>query len=270
MRWPFASAVFVIALASCAHSSGHAAKTAPLASAQPSAAPTPAFSDLAGVSTAPYIDQLTQLQVFWPAGGVFEPNKPVLRREFARWLLHADDAIWAAYPLKELSASHTDARQYFTDVPQTDLDFTAIEGLHDDGIVLASGTRFYPDRPITREEALAIKAYADCGAPDPMLTADAQQAYYELPPWRDRERIGREYVAAIASCLLQDQGTTPNHQLDTIGRTFGTISVLDPQRPLTRAEAAAMLWNVGQQKPDLNNFPPRSAADALAAVSTSQ
>ncbi|HEY9085347.1 MAG TPA: S-layer homology domain-containing protein [Candidatus Tyrphobacter sp.] len=224
-----------------------------------------------GVASTPFIDQLAQLQIFWPAGGSFEPGKPVLRREFVRWLMRADSAIWAIDPSKQIRPALAGSRAYFSDVPVTDPDFGAIEGMHDAGIAIGFPDKtFRPDRPITREEALTIKAYVDCGAPDPMLADDLGQAYYELPAWRDKHAISHAYVAAIASCLLQDQGTTGTNQLDTIGRTFGAIVTLDPKRPLNRAEAAAMIWKIGEQKPDLNNFPPRTAADALGPSPTPQ
>lgn len=266
MRWVLLVASVVVTLTGCAR--GHRApENAPQSAAiaaSPSAAPTPAFTDLQGVSQATNIDQLAQLSVFFPAGGAFEPNRPVLRREFARWLVHADDAIWAQNPSVAVQPSHVDDRPYFTDVPADDPDFTAIEGLHDAGVVLAPGRRFGPNLPITREDAVAIKAYVDCGEPDPIVADDSAQAYVELPPWKDKSHISRDDVAAIASCLVQDQGTTPDNQLDTIARTFGSITRLDPQRQLTRAEAAALIWKVGEQKPDLTNFPPRSAAQALS------
>jgi hypothetical protein len=237
----------------------------------PSPSPTPAFSDLDGVANASLIDQLAQLQVLWPPSGPFFPGKPILRREFVRWLMHADAAIWAIDPSKQIRPALTGSKAFFRDVPVTDPDFGAIEGMHDAGIAIGFPDKsFKPDRPITREEALAIKAYVDCGAPDPMLADDLAQAYYELPTWRDKHAISHAYVAAIASCLLQDQGTTGVSTLDTIGRTFGAIVALDPRRPLNRAEAAAMIWKIGEQKPDLNNFPPRSAADALGPSPTPQ
>lgn len=235
----------------------------------PSPSPTPAFSDLNGVPSAPYIDQLAQLQVFWPPGGPFQPGRPVLRREFVRWLMRADAAIWAIDPSNQIRSALPGSKPYFSDVPVTDPDFGAIEGMHDAGIAIGFPDKtFKPNRLITREEALAIKAYVDCGSPDPLLANDIGQAYYELPAWKDKRGISRVYVAAIGSCLNQDQGTTPPNQLDTIGRTFGAIVMLYPKRPLDRAEAAAMIWRIGEQKPDLNNFPPRSAADALGPSPT--
>lgn len=256
--------LLAVLLASCSHGQrAHQARSATQgAVASPAPSATPAFDDLAGVAAAPYIDQLTQLQVYWPPGGLFEPNKPVLRREFVRWLVHADDAIWAQDPWKIIRPSAPDAVPYFSDVPAQDPDFTAIEGMHESGVVLSSNRAFDPNAPITREQALGIKAYVDCGAPDPMLADDTGQAYFELP-WRDKRKISAQYVAAIASCLLQDDGTVGANRLDTVARTFGSIVTLEPQRSLTRAEAAAMIWKIGQQKPDLNNFPPLSAADAL-------
>ena len=258
------------ALAACSHGqqasqSQSATQTAASAPA-PAPSQTPAYTDLQGISAAPYIDELTQLQVFWPPGGLFEPNKPVLRREFARWLLHADDAIWSQPPGKSIRQSNADAVPYYTDVPAQDPDFTAIQGLHEAGVVLAPGRTFSPNATITREQALAIKAYVDCGAPDPLLANDASQAYFELP-WRDKMQIPSGDVAAIASCMLQDAGTVAANRLDTVERTFGNVTTLDPNRPLTRAEAAAMIWRIGQQKPDLSNFPPLSAADAIQARS---
>lgn len=259
------AAIFVVACAHARHASN--VQPSPQGSGAPNASPTPAYNDLQGVAALPYIDDLTQLQVFWPPGGPFEPNKPVLRREFARWLQHADAAIWAQNPSVAIRPAAPDARAYFTDVPPQDPDFTAIEGLHDAGVVLAPDKKFSPNLPITREDALAIKAYVDCGAPDPLLAGDTKQAYFELPAWRDRSQISTRDAAAIATCLLQDQGTIPANRLDTIDRTFGTITALDPRRPLTRAEAAALIWKIGEQKPDLSNFPPRSAAEALAGGS---
>ncbi len=179
--------------------------------------------------------------------------------------MRADAAIWAPDPSNAIHPALPGAKQYFKDVPTDDPDFAAIEGMHDAGIAIGYPNRtFRPDTPITREEALAIKAYVDCGAPDPVVADDLAQAYFVLPRWRDAHRIAHAYVAAIASCLLQDQGTTPENRLDTIARTFGNIAVLQPQRPLDRAEAAAMIWEIGEQKPDLTNFPPHTAAQALA------
>ncbi len=232
--------------------------------ATPSAAPTPAYTDIGGVAAAPYIDELTQLQVFWPPGGLFEPKKPVLRREFARWLFHADIAIWGMYPGTFIHPASPDAVVYFSDVPQQDPDFTAIQGLHQAGVVLGKGKRFNPNRVITREQALAIAAYVDCGGLDPAFAGNAAKAYAELP-WRDKRKVGRQYVAAIASCMRADDAASVQNRLDTAERTFGNVTMLDPRRPLTRAQAAAMIWRIGQQKPDLNDFPPRTAEDALAS-----
>ncbi len=256
-------AVLFLAFLATACSHGHGKQQA-MPTATPSTAPTPAFRDLDNISAALFIDQLTQLQIFWPPGGLFEPQRPVLRREFVRWLMHADAAIWASNPAIAIAPASTDAKPYFVDVPVNDPDFAAIEGMQDAGIPIGFPDRhFRPNDPITREQALAVKAYVDCGAPDPLLSGDVEQAYYELPHWRDAHDISRAYVAAIGGCLLDDQGTTPEHQLNTIGRTFGATDTLEPQRPLDRAEAAAMIWKIGERKPDLTNFPPRSAADAL-------
>lgn len=263
MRWPLFALLAIALGAGCSHAMR--ARRTTQAQLTPSPAPTAAFSDLGGVAAAPYIDQLARLQVFFPAGGVFEPDKPVLRREFVRWLMHADAAIWAQNPSGVIRPSHTDAVQFFSDVPTDDPDYTAIEGLREAGVPLARGRRFRPNQPITREEALAIKAYVDCGAPDPLLTSDPAQAYADLAPWKDDRRIGRAYVVPIASCFMQDAGTVPADRLDTIARTFGNVDFLQPRRPLTRAQAAAMIWRIGEQKPDLSNFPPRSAAQTIAA-----
>ncbi len=270
MRAAVVTLFALLLVVACSHvqrvqQSEAAATASALPTAAPSPSPTPAYVDMRGVAAAPYIDQLTQLQVFWPPGGLFEPAKPVLRREFVRWLMRADAAIWAAHPSGVLHPAQPGAKQYFKDVATDDPDFAAIEGMHDAGISIGYPNRtFRPNVAITREEALAIKAYVDCGAPDPVIAGDLAQAYYELPRWKDAHRISHAYVAAIASCLLQDQGTTQENRLDTIARTFGSIAALQPQRPLDRAEAAAMLWEIGQQKPDLTNFPPRTAAEALA------
>jgi S-layer homology domain len=216
--------------------------TAPAASAA-----APQFTDLTGVYGADKIAQVAQLQAFDFSGPSFQPNQPVMRREFVRWLYTANNAIQND-DAKKIRPAPPGTAAYFTDLPSTDKDFAIIAGLQDGGISVGFPDKtFQPDIPITREQALAVALGVDCSY-DGNWSKDPQEAYIYLPPWKDKTTVSKTYAPIIASC-----GDTTT---DTVGRVWGKIAVFRPQLKLTRAEAALMIWQTGS----------RTAADAIAAT----
>jgi len=216
------------------------------ASAAPGAAATPQFADLAGVFGADKIQQLAQLHVFDPSGTAFSPNQPVLRREFVRWLYTANNAIQSD-DAKKIHPAPNGETPYFKDLPVSDKDFAAIQGMQDAGISVGFPDKtFQPDVPVTREQALAIVLGVDCNYSGNWSTTP-NEAYGYLPPWKDRASISKSYAPIIASCSDQSQSVT--------GRVWGKSAVFRPQANVTRAEGALMIWQTGT----------RTAADALAA-----
>jgi hypothetical protein len=219
-------------------------------SSVPAASPTPQFTDLSGYFGADKIDQLALLHVFdGIEGPAFEPNKPVLRREFVRWLFAANNVIQDE-DAKKVRPAPPGEPAFFKDVPDSDKDFTPIQGMQDSGISVGFPDQtFRPDQPVTREQALALALGVNCSY-DGNWSKTPNQAYEHLPAWKDKDSVSKSYAPIIATCAMQ------NVTGGIVGRVWGKTTVFQPQTPLTRGEAALMIWQSGA----------RTAADALAAT----
>lgn len=107
--------------------------------------------------------------------------------------------------------------QTFVDVPKTNPFFPQIEGMADAGYVIGIDPKhFAPDRPITREELVAIQVgrYSKGATPSPITSA-----------------------AGMYCVHLSDAAKSPH-------RIFGTIRTLHPEQPATRAEVAVALQKI--------------------------
>jgi hypothetical protein len=198
------------------------------------------------------IQQLAQLHAFDGIDGeAFGANQPVMRREFVRWLYAANNAIQSD-DAKKIRPAPPGETAYFKDLPASDKDFVAIQGLQDAGISVGFPDKtFQADIPITREQALAVALGVDCNY-DGNWSKTPNQAYVYLPPWKDKDSISKTYAPIIATCAMQ--GPTP----EIVGRVWGKTAVFRPQAKLTRSEAALMIYKTGS----------RDASDALGATPT--
>jgi hypothetical protein len=248
-------------ISGCGNSSGGGTSAAsPTAAATTAPTAAAGFTDLAGVFGADQIAQLAQLGVFESNSGTFEPAKPITRGKFVRWLVQANNAIWADDPSKVIRTSSS-ATSAFPDVPTSHPDFAYIQGMYDAGFAIGfSDKLFHPDEPLTHEQMLAIKESVDRGGID---------KYYEqfwdstMPDWKDRDQIDKRFRAAIAEDSSFDKHY-PDVAVGNIGRAFGAIAMLRPRQPVTRAEAAACIWKIGAHNESTGDAGmPRSAADAL-------
>ncbi len=213
------------------------------------------FSDLskAPQQLRPYIQDLANLGVLvtetssgnskTAAGQPFEPNKPITRREFARWLVAANNRLNATRPARQLRLAVETAQPSFRDVPRNDADFAAIQGLAEAGILPSAlsgdlaAVLFRPDTPLTREVLLAWKVPLDLRQKLPLATLDAVQQTWGF---QDTARID---PLALRAVLADYQ----NGDQANIRRAFGFTTLLQPKRSVTRAEAAATLWYFGMQ-----------------------
>ena len=206
------------------------------------------FADLQGVFGASQIAQVAQLGVFDTiATPDFQPNKPVLRREFVRWLFIANNALQTD-AAKQVHPAPAGETPYFKDVASSDADFAPIQGMQDAGISVGFPDKtFEPDVPITREQSLAVAAALNCAYTGVWSNAP-NEAYAYLPPWRDSAQVSKTYAPILAGC-----GSAVN---EIAGRAFGKVATIRPKAPVLRGEAALMMWKV-------NNI---TAAQALAAA----
>lgn len=216
-------------------------------------APTP-FTDLD--KTPPelrqYLQDLANLSVLTPAptgtkqnsargSALFEPGRIITRREFSRWLFAANNRLYASRPALQVRAGLTTDQAAFRDVPVTDPDFAAIQGLAEAGILPSSLSgdstvvTFQPDKPLTRESLLLWKVPMDIRQALPTATVDAVQQTWGF---QDAAKISPR---AMRSVLADFQ----NGDLSNIRRAFGYTTLFLPKKPVSRAEAAAALWHFG-------------------------
>lgn len=242
------------------------------ASPQPSATPSDTaggssvFTDInkAPAELRPYIQELAALGVLTPApsgsktnssasGTQFDPNKIITRREYARWLVAANNQINANRRDRQIRLASDSSQPAFTDVPRTDPDFPAIQGLAEAGLIPsplsgdATVVLFRPDAPLTRENLILWKQPLDTRTALPQASLDAVKQTWGF---QDAAKIDPRALRAVLADFQ-------NGDNSNIRRVFGYTTLFQPQKPVTRAEAAAALWYFGSQSEGL------SAKDAL-------
>ncbi|MFH7025809.1 MAG: S-layer homology domain-containing protein [Heteroscytonema crispum UTEX LB 1556] len=245
--------------------------------AQPSATPDPnnatvatatdsqKFSDLNQVppELRGYIQDLAALGVLplqsnanksnSPTTNLFEPGKTITRREYARWLVAANNVMHANNPAKQIRLASESSQPAFSDLPKTNPDFPVIQGLAEAGLIPSplSGDStevlFRPDAPLTREQLILWKLPLDTRQALPAANLEAVKQTWGF------QDVGKINPKALRAVLADFQ----NGEQSNIRRVFGYTTLFQPKKPVTRAEAAAALWYFGTQGDGI------SATDAL-------
>jgi len=210
------------------------------------------FSDLnkAPKQLQNYINELGKLGVLNPAAisgkpnpnsPIFDPNKVITRREFARWLIAANNQIESNQPAKQIRLATDSSPPTFQDVPRTDPDFAAIQGLAEAGIIPSqlsgdnTALTFRPDAPLTREQMILWKIPLDTR----LATSGATfEAIKQTWGFQDTFKIDPKVLKA----LLTD---FQNGDAANIRRVYGYTTIFQPKKPVTRAEAAGTIWYFG-------------------------
>jgi hypothetical protein len=186
-----------------------------------------------------------------------EPNKIVTRREYARWLVATNNQIYGSRQAKQIRLAVESSEPAFSDIPKTDPDFSAIQGLAEAGLIPSSlsgetkDMKFRPDAPLTRETMILWKVPLDTRQVLPTANIEGVK---EKWGFQDASKIDSQSSRAV----LADFN---NGDLANIRRVFGFTTLFQPKKSVTRAEAAASLWYFGIQDQGL------SAQDALQAKS---
>ncbi len=201
-----------------------------------------------------YINDLAQLGVITvkpssakgnesTTGVQFEPNKPITRREFARWLVTANNRINANNPAKQIRLATESNQPTFTDVPRTNPDFPAIQGLAEAGLIPSplsgdsAAVLFRPDAPLTREQMMLWKVPLDTRQ---LPSSASLETVKQTWGFQDVNKIDPKALRAIL-------GDYQNGDTANIRRIFGYTTLFQPKKAVTRAEAAASLWYFGTQ-----------------------
>ncbi|WP_414620014.1 S-layer homology domain-containing protein [Calothrix sp. CCY 0018] len=173
----------------------------------------------------------------------FQPNTNITRRQYARWLVTANNAIYANVPSKQIRLAGASNKSAFSDVKNSDPDFAAIQGLAETGLIPSSlsgdstQVLFRPDAPLTREQLLLWKIPLDTRQGLPNASLDAVKQTWGF---QDTAKIDPKALRAV----LADY---QNGENSNIRRVFGYTTLFQPKKAVTRAEAAAALWYFGTE-----------------------
>jgi hypothetical protein len=186
-------------------------------------------------------------------GDRISPEQTINRREFARWLVTANNRIYANDPGKQVRMTNKNAQPAFKDITNNDPDFPAIQGLAEAGLIPSSlsgdnsALLFRPDAPLTRETLLAWKVPLDSRKALPKGSIDSVK---ETWGFQDSNKIDPKALSALYADYQ-------NAEQSNIRRVFGYTTLFQPKKTVTHAEAAAALWFFGDRTDGI------SASEAL-------
>lgn len=196
-----------------------------------------ALTDISGTLAQKQIIELAQLGAIEPATGKFHPHDPLTRGTYVRWLVLANNRYFDSS--QQIRLPEDTSNQAFVDVPPSNPNYKYIQGLADAGFVVGIDAKhFAPDRPITREELMAIyEGRVSNGGNYSNISniADSQLGF------KDADQISKHYWGAFN----QDHWNGNN-----LRRIFGEIGIFHPQRPATREEAVISISVIGTGSAD--------------------
>ena len=180
-------------------------------------------------------------------------TQAITRREYAQWLLQTHNVLYADEPGERIRVGNLTDGQAFQDIPATGPGFAAIQGLAAAGIIPSAFTgnstaiNFSPDAPLSREDLILWKIPLDIRA---ALPSTSPEAVAETWGFQDTASIDPFALKAIAADFQLGD-------FSNIRRAFGYTTLFRPDKAVTRAEAAAVLWRFGTQTDG------RSAAEVM-------
>lgn len=210
------------------------------------------FSDLneASEQLRPYVEDLAKLGILtaYAKGGKvdtneFAPNEPITRRDYARWLVEANNQFHGNAAGEKIHLATKSDRPAFQDISVNDPDFEIIQGLAEAGLIPSMLTDnsnkllFQPNAPLTREDLLTWKVPLDLRKNLPTASIDAIKQSWGF---QDAANISPQALQALFADFQ-------NGDNSNMKRVFGYTTLFQPKKPVTRAEAAASLWYFGFQ-----------------------
>ena len=173
----------------------------------------------------------------------FAPNAIISRGEYARWLIAANNLYHEGDSGKKIYVANKTNEPAFQDIKGENPDFGAIQGLAEAGLVPSRLTQdstkllFRPDAPLTREDLVTWKVPLDTRQALPKASIEALQ---ESWGFQDAANIDSSAIRALYADYQ-------NGERSNVRRVFGFTTLFQPDKPVTRAEAAASLWYFGFQ-----------------------
>lgn len=210
------------------------------------------FSDLDRVPEQlhSYVEDLAKLGILTPyskngkvESNRFAPNEPITRRDYARWLVEANNQFHGSNAGEKIHLATKSDRPAFQDISFSDPDFEIIQGLAEAGLIPSMLTNnsskllFQPNAPLTRQDLITWKVPLDLRKSLPTASIDTIK---ESWGFQDTANIDPQALQALFADFQ-------NGENSNMKRVFGYTTLFQPKKPVTRAEAAASLWYFGFQ-----------------------
>jgi hypothetical protein len=248
------------------NSPGAVPSPVPSSNIPPTPEPTPIASPIASPPTPigwqdidktptqlrPYVDDMLALNLVLPDAQMSDANSlnaPISRREFAKWLLLTNNRFYQSRPTKQIRIDRPSSTPTFQDIPSSDPDFAILQSLADAGILPSTlsgdrkndgkNDRFKPSEALTREELLRWKMPFDSRPSQADVLAI--ETLRKSLPFQDLSKVIHPETLRLVALDLQ------NGDRSNLRRSLGYTTLLQPQRSVTRAEAAAVLWSIGTE-----------------------
>ncbi|XP_010537175.1 PREDICTED: uncharacterized protein LOC104811972 isoform X2 [Tarenaya hassleriana] len=161
------------------------------------------------------------------------------RREFARWLVSASNALLRSMVSKVYPAMYIEnvTELAFDDITPEDPDFPFIQGLAEAGLISSKLFNpncgqflFFPKSPLSRQDLLSWKMALE----NRQLPEADRKKLYQVSGFLDIDKINPEaWPALIADLSAGEQGITP--------LAFGCTRLFQPCKAVTKAQAAVAL-----------------------------
>lgn len=225
----------------------------PILTASPTATPI-GWQDLdkTPAQLRPYVDDMLALDLISPDAQMSEANTlnaPISRREFAKWLLLTNNRFYNSRPTKQIRIDRPSSTPTFQDIPNSDPDFAILQSLADAGILPSTlsrdtknegkNDRFKPSEALTREDLLRWKMPLDSRSLQ--VEALSLESLRKTLPFQDLSKVIHPETLRLVALDLK------NGDRSNLRRSLGYTTLLQPQRSVTRAEAAAVLWSIGPE-----------------------
>ncbi|MBE9223229.1 S-layer homology domain-containing protein [Cyanobacterium stanieri LEGE 03274] len=195
------------------------------------------------VGASESLQQLVQVGVIDGANESLNGGEVISRRDYARWLVKANNVIFSGDSGKLIRLAEGNDGAVFNDVPTGDPDFPYIQGLANAGLIPSSLTNdpsaiaFNPDQPLTRESLIAWKVPFDFRQSFPTTTLDNIR---ETWGFQDANQMSPELWQKLY--IDWQNGDNAN-----VRRVFGFTKLFQPQKTVSKSEAATTLHRFGYQ-----------------------
>ncbi|XP_062120402.1 uncharacterized protein LOC133834714 isoform X2 [Humulus lupulus] len=212
---------------------------------------------------------LAALQVLKVIEADVQPSDLCTRREYARWLVSASNALSRNTISKVYPAMYIEnvTELAFDDITPQDPDFASIQGLAEAGLISSKLSRgdmlssvdedqspyfFSPESPLSRQDLVSWKMALE----KRHLPEADRKALYQVSGFIDTDKIHPDACPALVADLSAgEQGI--------IALSFGYTRLFQPDKPVTKAQAAIALAT-GEASDTVSEELARIEAESMA------